>query len=362
MQRGPYRAVILYTVKIVVRCYTQFTIRRAVDHRCWSRTEGRCENWAEHHFGEAHALQLLKKASYHPPRQGLPILFKRLIPHSSITLCQDPNKFFFLPDSPALSTCAAGTRREDRTSPSTDAHEQALPFHTPSSTGSLCASYRCASQQAAHTAGVPELLFLTRLPGNIRVTPTGINEEAHPTSFLHPTSVFVQKTATYSPVNNHIFSLGFLVAPMFPSPPVPGTACSTCMAKLHHHVFNTQCRMWQESPLACKDHLRNLQGKAMQAGEQSQELQRCSRWIKSRAVSLSISCYVSRTPNLPGRPMQFAVCFKIRSMSEGITICPVRRQSKHSSRLTEVSLKIILPSPARQARASQAPQAHCRGR
>lgn len=251
-------------------------------------------------------------------------------------------------------------RRQDH--PSTDAHEQALPFHTPSSTGSLCASYRCASQQAAHTAGVPELLFLTRLPGNIRVTPTGINEEAHPTSFLHPTSVFVQKTATYSPVNNHIFSLGFLVAPMFPSPPVPGTACSTCMAKLHHHVFNTQCRMWQESPLACKDHLRNLQGKAMQAGEQSQELQRCSRWIKSRAVSLSISYYVSRTPNLPGRPMQFAVCFKIRSMSEGITICPVRRQSKHSSRLTEVSLKIILPSPARQARASQAPQAHCRGR
>lgn len=117
MQRGPYRAVILYTVKIVVRCFTQFTIRRAVDHRCWSRTEGRCENWAEHHFGEAHALQLLKKASYHPPRQGLPILFKRLIPHSSITLCQDPNKFFFLPDSPALSTCAAGTRREDRTTP-----------------------------------------------------------------------------------------------------------------------------------------------------------------------------------------------------------------------------------------------------
>ena len=146
---------------------------------------------------------------------------------------------------------------------------------------------------------------------------------------------------------------------MFPSPPVPGTVCSTCTAKLYHHVFNTQCRMWHEkSPLAFKDHLRNLQGKAMQAGEQSQVKNSNTAHIGLTAERflLVFHTYVSRTPNPPGRPMQFAVCFKIQSISEGITICPTRCQSKHSFRLTEVSQKIILPSPARQATASEALQ------
>lgn len=180
-----------------------------------------------------------EKSLLSPPRQGLLILLKRLNPHSSITLYQNPNKFFFLPDSPALSTCAAGTRREDRTSPSTDAHEQTLPFHTPYSTGSLCASYKCASQQAAHTAGVPKLLFLTQLPGNIRVTPTGINEEAHPTSFLHPTSVFVQKTTTNSPVNNHIFFVGVPGRPNVPESSCPRNSLLDLHGKITPTTFST---------------------------------------------------------------------------------------------------------------------------
>lgn len=38
----------------------------------------------------------------------------------------------------------------------------------------------------------------------------------------------------------------------------------------------------------------------------------------------------SRTPNPPGRAQQFAVCFKMGNVSEGITICPVRHQEQLS--------------------------------
>lgn len=66
----------------------------------------------------------------------------------------------------------------------------------------------------------------------------------------------------------------------------------------------------------------------MQAGEQSQVKNSNTAHFGLRAEVFLVFHTVSRTPNPPGRPTQFSVCFKIWSISEGITICPMRCQSK----------------------------------
>lgn len=108
----------------------------------------------------------------------------------------------------------------------------------------------------------------------------------HVMSFLDPTTVCVQKTTTYSPVNNHVFSLGFLPQcswVLLSQEQLALPAQQNCATMLSTH--NAGCGN-KNHLLQLKPTFRNLQGRR---AEPNQELQRCSHWTRSRAFSLSIS-------------------------------------------------------------------------
>lgn len=185
-----------------------------------------------------------------------------------------------------------------------------------------------------------------------QVMDSPLQHQEHSTLFFLPNSplhsCICANSTTCSPADNHS-AYTVLPAPMFLRPPAPGTASSTRTARLHHCLYNTQYRMGQEkTSLAFKDHLRNPQGKGTQAAERSHmELQQCSPWIRSRAASLSISHDISSTPNPPAN-LLFVLRRGVYQKGSKSVLCSI---TQNTLRLTEFSLNIILPSPARQAAA-----------